>query len=142
MEMIAYRETAMRHGERWLVRKKVGMMQELRKGKGDASELEAKLAILLDVMGQRSALAQKARETIERLEGKQKLLVGRKKAIEKEIAESEPMRRKKEIELQLEEGRRKIDEVAMTANMLIGISKNGLATTPHMRDFWERLLEG
>lgn len=140
MEMKMYREIAMRHGERWLIRKKVGIMQELRKGKGDASELSGKLSILLEVMRQREMLAGKMRETVERLEEKQTLLVGKRKAIEKEIAESEPMRRKKEVELQLGEIRQEIDGAAEAANVLIGIKKNGLADTRHMRDFWEKLL--
>jgi len=138
--MKMYREIAMRHGERWLIRKKVGIMQELRKGKGDASELSGKLSILLEVMRQREMLAGKMRETVERLEEKQTLLVGKRKAIEKEIAESEPMRRKKEVELQLGEIRQEIDGAAEAANVLIGIKKNGLADTRHMRDFWEKLL--
>ena len=140
MEMKVYRETAMRHGDRWLVRKKVGMMQELRKGKGDATELSGKLAILLEVREERRALAGKMRETIDRLEEKQKLLVGKKKAVEKEIAQSEPVRRKKEIEAQLEEAWREVNSEAEAAYKLIVISKNGLATTKEMRDFWSRLM--
>ena len=140
MEMKAYRETAMRHGDRWLVRKKVGMMQELRKGKGDATELSGKLAILLEVREERRALAGKMRETIEKLEVVKRQLYGMEKAIEKEIAEFEPMRRKKEVETRLEGLRQEIDEVAAAAYTLIVISKNGLATTKEMRDFWGRLL--
>ena len=138
--MKAYRETAMRHGDRWLVRKKVGMMQELRKGKGDATELSGKLAILLEVREERRALAGKMRETIEKLEVVKRQLYGMEKAIEKEIAEFEPMRRKKEVETRLEGLRREINEVAETAYKLIVISKNGLAANREMRDFWGRLM--
>ena len=137
---MAYRETAMRHGDRWLVRKRIGIKQELRKGKGDAAELEAKLAILQNVMGQRQALSARARKTIEGLEEKQVQLEGKKKRIGGQIAESELMRRKMGVEGQLGELKEKIVEVEETATRLAWIGKNGLAPEKHVRDFWERQL--
>jgi chromosome segregation ATPase len=136
--MVTYRETAMRHGDRWLVRKRKGMEQELRKGKGAPSELQAKLAILQEVSGQRAALMEEARETIRKLEMEQKRLDGMKKAAEKEIAESEPARRKKGIEKQMEECRQGIEGLAGKMKVLEGIGKNGLAATS--MKFWEKQL--
>jgi len=50
------------------------------------------------------------------------------------------MRRKRDVEMQLEGLAGEIDEAAAAANVLIGIRKNGLADARHMRDFWERQL--
>jgi len=134
----------MRHGDRWIGRRERGVRQYLRKGKGDAAELSGKLAMLLEVREERRAFAQKAKEAIGRLDAKRKQLYEVEKAIEKEIekelAQSEPMRRKKEIEAQLEEAWREVNSEAEAAYKLIVISKNGLATTKEMRDFWSRLM--
>lgn len=137
---MAYRETAMRHGDKWLRRREAGVRQHLRKGKGDSAELSGKLAMLLEVRGERQALAGKMRETIGRLEVTKKQLYGMEKAIEKEIAESEPVRRKKEVEARLEGVMREIDEAAGAAYKLIVIQKNGLSASREVRDFWGRLL--
>jgi chromosome segregation ATPase len=140
--MVAYREIAMRHGERWLVRKKVGIAQEIRKGKGDATELEAKLAILCNVMEQRQALAARARATIKNLEERQRQLDGKKAGLERQIAESDLMRRKTEVEGRLGEVKGEIDAASQAVVQLGWISKNGLASEKSARDFWERMLQG
>jgi hypothetical protein len=54
-----YREIAIRHGDKWLKSRETGIRQHLRYGKGNAAELEEKLSILLEVMGQREKLAGK-----------------------------------------------------------------------------------
>ena len=140
--MMAYRETAMRHGERWLIRKKVGVMQELRKGKGDASELETKLAILLDVMGERRALAIRAEERMDGLERRKDALEGMKKEINIQIKEMTAGLRleKRDVVSQIVDLKAAVQRAEAAEGMLEKVSKNGLAATREMRDFWSRLL--
>ncbi len=124
MKMVGYRETAMRHGEKWLKSRERGVRQYLRKGKGDAPELEAKLAILLEVKEQRMELVQRARETLEGLESRKGQLMRKKDAIERQIADLMVEVKMAEIKL----------------SRLDRISKDGLAISRHERNFWEKQL--
>jgi len=144
VEMMAYRETAMRHGERWLVRKKIGINQELRKGKGDASELEAKLAILLDVMGERRALAMRLDERLQGLSERERGLEGKMAAIEEQIRLRTAALQKKKALVKKHLSGLKVEMEAekAKAGMLEEIGKNGLAESKHERAFWDRLWEG
>ena len=140
MEMVAYREAAMRHGNRWLVRKRLGVTQELRKGKGDAAELEAKLAILLGVMGERRALAMRSEERIGAISAAKDELAGKKNAIDGQIRRmTAPLQKKKALaEKQMAGLASEMEAEKSAEGMLEEIGKNGLGTEKRVREFWER----
>jgi hypothetical protein len=60
MKTKEYRETARGHGNKWILSRAAGMRQRLSKGDGDALEISAKLAILLEVLEERKRLADQA----------------------------------------------------------------------------------
>jgi len=140
--MMAYREIAMRHGDRWLARKRTGMMQELRKGKGDAAGLEAKLAILLEVLGERTRLAAKAVEKMEELKGRREKLDGERKEVKRQMREATLglAGKKRLIEKQMEGLGAEMEALASAVERLEDVKKNGLAGSPFMKDIWERQL--
>ena len=142
--MNACKEIAMRHGDRWLVRKKLGVRQELRKGKGDAAELGGKLVVLLEVMGERRALAMKSEDRMNGISSAKEKLAGKKNAIEEQIRRlTAPLQKKKALlEKQMAGLSAEMEAERSSAGMLEEIGKNGLATDKHVRDFWGRMLEG
>ncbi|MFA6214119.1 MAG: hypothetical protein WC717_02465 [Candidatus Micrarchaeia archaeon] len=125
MEMTGYRQIAERHGNRWLRSREIGVRQRLRKGIGDASGLQGKLAILLEVKEQRAKVAGKIERKVNGLGTRVRKLADEKDRVEQKLMKA----------------KEKMSAAKGDAYALEQIAKHGVQETGAMKRFWSRMLE-
>ena len=137
LQKTGYMEVAMRHGDRWLKSRENGIRQYLRKGKGDQTELQEKLSILLEVRGQRERLGEKVgkqvNESVANLEMKQERLWKEREGL---------IQRKEKVETELKKVFMQILEAKRKSEQLGDVKRYGVGPHTVPEKVWGQLLEG